>query len=121
MEFTSSRKRMSILVHDPRDHRYKLYVKGADSEIAKRLKPDGQDLDILKAVEKFTDTSSDQGLRTLYFAMRVLDEDEVQKFHVKVEIAEQNFLQKDEKLEHVFSDLESGLTLLGATAVEDRL
>jgi len=33
MEFTSTRKRMSILVLDPRDNRYKLYVKGADSEI----------------------------------------------------------------------------------------
>ena len=33
MEFSSSRKRMSILVLDPRDHRHKLYVKGADSEI----------------------------------------------------------------------------------------
>ena len=33
MEFDSTRKRMSILVLDPRDNRYKLYVKGADSEI----------------------------------------------------------------------------------------
>lgn len=41
MEFTSTRKRMSILVLDPRDHRYKLYVKGADSEIQKRLKAEG--------------------------------------------------------------------------------
>ena len=33
MEFNSTRKRMSILVKDPRDDRYKLYIKGADSEI----------------------------------------------------------------------------------------
>ena len=33
IEFTSTRKRMSILVRDPRDNRLKLYVKGADSEI----------------------------------------------------------------------------------------
>ena len=38
MEFSSDRKRQSILVRDPRDERYKLYVKGADSEIKKRLK-----------------------------------------------------------------------------------
>ena len=43
MEFDSTRKRMSILVKDPRDDRYKLYIKGADSEIQKRLKPTGQD------------------------------------------------------------------------------
>lgn len=41
MEFDSARKRMSILCLDPRDNRYKLYVKGADSEIQKRLKSDG--------------------------------------------------------------------------------
>ena len=33
MEFTSTRKRMSILVKDPRDQHYKLYIKGADQEI----------------------------------------------------------------------------------------
>ena len=41
IEFSSTRKRMSILVLDSRDNRYKLYVKGADSEIQKRLKKEG--------------------------------------------------------------------------------
>ena len=41
MSFTSDRKRMSILVRDPRDERVKLYTKGADSEIKKRMKEDG--------------------------------------------------------------------------------
>ena len=40
MDFTSDRKRMSILVRDPRDEKFKLYTKGADSEIKKRLKKD---------------------------------------------------------------------------------
>jgi magnesium-transporting ATPase (P-type) len=37
MEFNSDRKRMSILVKDPDDGFYKLYVKGADSIIKERL------------------------------------------------------------------------------------
>jgi magnesium-transporting ATPase (P-type) len=37
IEFTSERKRMSILVHDPQDGYYKLYCKGADSIIKERL------------------------------------------------------------------------------------
>jgi len=41
---------MSILVLDPRDHKYKLYVKGADQEIEKRLKQENQDAKILKMV-----------------------------------------------------------------------
>lgn len=37
MEFTSERKRMSILIKDKEDGLIKLYTKGADSEICKRL------------------------------------------------------------------------------------
>jgi magnesium-transporting ATPase (P-type) len=37
MEFNSDRKRMSILVRDPTDHKIKLFIKGADSIIKSRL------------------------------------------------------------------------------------
>ncbi len=37
MEFNSDRKRMSILLFDPTDAKYKLYVKGADSIIMDRI------------------------------------------------------------------------------------
>ena len=77
MEFDSTRKRMSILVRDPRDKRYKLYVKGADSEIHKRLKPIDQDRNVMQAVEDFTQEASEQGLRTLYFAMKIIDDKEL--------------------------------------------
>ena len=40
IEFSSKRKRMSILLKDPDDGLVKLYVKGADSEIIKRLDKD---------------------------------------------------------------------------------
>ena len=59
IEFTSTRKRMSILVQDPRDNRFKLYVKGADSEIQKRLKKSGQDPVLMRQVEEFTEQASE--------------------------------------------------------------
>ena len=37
IEFNSTRKRMSILVRDPKDGKIKLYIKGADSIIIERL------------------------------------------------------------------------------------
>ena len=37
MEFSSDRKRMSVLLRDPRDGCVKLYVKGADTVIEERL------------------------------------------------------------------------------------
>ena len=112
---------MSILVSDPRDGHYKLYVKGADQEIHKRLKLSGQDAKIMEKVETFTEEASQQGLRTLYFAMKIIDEEEMKHFHFELEKAEQVLTQKEERLEMIYSRLESDLTLLGATAVEDQL
>ena len=37
MQFNSDRKRMSILLKDPNDGKYKLFIKGADSIIKARL------------------------------------------------------------------------------------
>jgi magnesium-transporting ATPase (P-type) len=37
MEFNSDRKRMSIVLKDPEDGHYKVYIKGADSIIKDRL------------------------------------------------------------------------------------
>jgi phospholipid-transporting ATPase len=37
MEFNSDRKRMAIVLKDPKDGNYKMYIKGADSIIKDRL------------------------------------------------------------------------------------
>ena len=48
MDFTSDRKRMSILLKDPIDGKIKLLVKGADSVIKERLDPEQQDSSVDK-------------------------------------------------------------------------
>ena len=80
MDFTSERRRMSILVRDPKDEHLKLYVKGADDVIRERLQVDSQDPRIVENVENFVKESSAKGLRTLLYGMKILDEDEVQAF-----------------------------------------
>lgn len=75
----------------------------------------------MQKVEQFTEDASLVGLRTLYFAMKILDEKEVQKLHFEINKVDQVLQNKEERLESVYSELESNLTLLGATAVEDRL
>ena len=51
MEFSSDRKRMSILVKDKQDGKIKLYMKGADSIVFDRLAPeDRQNKDIVDSV-----------------------------------------------------------------------
>jgi magnesium-transporting ATPase (P-type) len=50
MEFSSDRKRMSILIQDKQDGKYKLYMKGADTIVFDRLAQDGQDQKIVSSV-----------------------------------------------------------------------
>ena len=76
MEFNSDRKRMSILVRDPTDHKIKLFIKGADSIIKSRLDMNQLSQRIQQKTEWFLDTSSKQGLRTLLMGMRVIEEKE---------------------------------------------
>ena len=75
---------MSILVRDPKDQLIKLYVKGADDVIRERLDFEAQDPNIVTKVENFVKETSRKGLRTLLFAMKILDEDEVQIFQEKL-------------------------------------
>ena len=75
----------------------------------------------MRQVEEFTEQASEQGLRTLYFAMKIVEPNELKRFHTEVELTEQILQKKEERLEVIYSHMESDLTLLGATAVEDRL
>jgi P-type E1-E2 ATPase len=53
--------------------------------------------------------------------MKVLDLKELVTFTDECEQAEKDILNRDARLEAVYSDWEQGLTLIGATAVEDKL
>ena len=123
IEFNSDRKRMSILVRDPTDGLIKLYIKGADSIILDRLsrEPEKNDENTMSYVKKFVDYSSCIGLRALLVAVKVLDEDELYQFNQDVEKADSNIENRDANMAKVFDLFERDLTLIGATAVEDRL
>jgi magnesium-transporting ATPase (P-type) len=79
---------MSVLVKDPMDGHYKLFIKGADSTIEERLDPDANDAEMLKHARIFATNASKMGLRTLYIAMKLIDEKQVQDFFEKIEEAE---------------------------------
>lgn len=77
IEFTSARKRMSVIVKTP-DGKIKLFCKGADSVIYERLCPaplDNNDLE-QSSLDDFRDVTlehleafASEGLRTLCFAV----------------------------------------------------
>lgn len=80
IEFSSERKRMSILLQDTQDGLFKLYIKGADNVILDRLDEGLNDPRLIKATEKFLNAASRQGFRTLLVAMRLLDLEEAEQF-----------------------------------------
>lgn len=53
--------------------------------------------------------------------MKIVDKEEFHKFFQDVNKAEEDVVNREKLLDKIYSDLESDLTLLGATAVEDRL
>lgn len=69
LEFTSSRKRMSVIVED-QNGRYLLLTKGADSIINDRL--DKAKSTFLKETQTYIDSFAEEGLRTLFLAQREL-------------------------------------------------
>ena len=118
IEFSSDRKRESVIVKE--GSLYKLYIKGADSIIEERL-DESTPKEVLEKSRYFVNLFSAQGYRTLYIAMKVFKEEEWEDFSAELEQAEMDTLHKKEKLEEIHQRIESGLTLIGSTIVEDKL
>jgi phospholipid-translocating ATPase len=119
LEFNSTRKRMSAIIRMP-DGKIVLFCKGADSIIYSRLKK-GEQPELRKATAEHLEMFAREGLRTLCIAQRVLDEQEYQVWNKEHELAAAAIQDRDEKLERVSDMIEQDLTLLGGTAIEDRL
>ena len=118
IEFSSDRKRESVIVKE--GSIYKMYTKGADSIIEERL-DNSTPKEVLEKSRYYVNLFSAQGYRTLYIAMKVFKEEEWEDFSSELEQAEMDTLNKKEKLEEIYQRIESGLTLIGSTIVEDKL
>ncbi|GJM99809.1 hypothetical protein PR202_ga16944 [Eleusine coracana subsp. coracana] len=119
LEFSSSRKRMSVIVKEP-EGRVLLLSKGADSVMFKRLAPTAKKIE--EETRRHINEYADSGLRTLVLAYRVLDEKEYREFNEKFNAAKVSVsADRDEKIEKAADSIERDLLLLGATAVEDKL
>ncbi|KAI1645875.1 phospholipid-translocating P-type ATPase [Daldinia loculata] len=119
IEFNSSRKRMSAIVKMP-DGRIILFCKGADSIIYSRLKR-GEQAELRKTTAEHLEMFAREGLRTLCIAERVLSEQEYLEWRKEHDKASTAMHDREEKLEEVADKIEQELTLLGGTAIEDRL
>lgn len=119
LEFNSTRKRMSAIIRMP-DGKIVLFCKGADSIIYSRLKR-GEQPELRKNTAEHLEMFAREGLRTLCIAQRDLSEDEYQKWNVDYDLAASAVQDREDKLEAVSDRIERDLTLLGGTAIEDKL
>ncbi|KAM6116147.1 phospholipid-transporting ATPase VB [Pterocles gutturalis] len=129
LAFDSVRKRMSVVVRHPLTEEIVVYTKGADSVIMDLLEDsDKADISaekrmkrIKEKTQKHLDYYARDGLRTLCIAKKVLNEDDFQKWANFRREAEAAIENRDELLMETAQHLETKLTLLGATGIEDRL
>uniref|UniRef100_A0A8C7ZIT9 Phospholipid-transporting ATPase n=1 Tax=Oryzias sinensis TaxID=183150 RepID=A0A8C7ZIT9_9TELE len=117
LEFSSNRKRMSVVVRTP-NGRLRLYCKGADNVIFERLHEASQYKELTIAhLEQF----ATEGLRTLCFAYVDLEEGTYLEWLKEYNSISIVIKDRAQKLEECYELLEKNLMLLGATAIEDRL
>ncbi|KAI0226825.1 Phospholipid-transporting ATPase IB [Lamellibrachia satsuma] len=117
IEFTSTRKRMSVVVRTPAG-KLLLMVKGADSVICERLSPNSTFKAVtLGHLEEFATL----GLRTLCIAVADLSEASYNQWNEEFHRASTMIVDREKKVAEVAEAIEKDLILLGATAIEDKL
>ncbi|CAK9154288.1 unnamed protein product [Ilex paraguariensis] len=119
LEFTSARKRMSVIVRNAENHLL-LLCKGADSVMLERLSKDGRlfEAKIKEHIRQYAEA----GLRTLVVAYRELSEEEYRLWELEFLKAKASVTaERDELVDAAADKIEGSLILLGATAVEDKL
>lgn len=116
LEFSSSRKRSSIILENE-NGQIILYCKGADSVIFERMLPHKY-LDLVKNhLENYAST----GLRTLVLAKRYIATSFYQSWSQKFHEASISLVDREEKMGVVMEEIEKEFELVGATAIEDKL
>ncbi|XP_042791625.1 phospholipid-transporting ATPase IB-like isoform X3 [Panthera leo] len=117
LEFSSNRKRMSVIVRTPTG-KLRLYCKGADTVIYERLSDDSLFVkETLTHLEHF----AKEGLRTLCIAYTDLTEKQYQQWLMEYKKASTVIQDRRQSLEECYDRIEKEFLLLGATAIEDHL
>jgi len=122
LEFNSTRKRMSVVVKDLDDDRIVLLTKGADSVIEELLdseKPENRQN--LNWTKQHVQLYAQEGLRTLFIAKKELSCSEYESWNAKFQEAATAIRYREARLENINAQIETGLVLIGSTAIEDKL
>lgn len=121
IEFTSTRRRMSVIIRHPHDNSIRLYMKGADVAVLQKMDMSGiqpYHKSTFKAVHEF----ASKGLRTLCVAMKIIPVEEFEKWYAEYEKVKCSMGEgKESRLQQLGEEIEDGVMLIGATGLEDQL
>lgn len=124
LPFDSIRKCMSVIVKHPITNKIILYCKGADNSVISKLAPvedDSEQKKIITATQQQLNSYAKKGLRVLVMAKRMLTSTEYNDWYKKHQDIELSHDNLERKIRESYSNIESNLSLLGATGIEDRL
>ena len=113
--FSSARKRMGIILRIKRTGKIIYMLKGADTTIKEKVERNG-DMVIEEA-----DNLAKEGLRTLAFCYKYVDESEYNQWKQKLNEISNSFNSTEEDEDKIISSLEVGMKFVGISGVEDLL
>lgn len=120
-EFSSLRKRMSVVYRDCDNDCLLMITKGSE-EILDCLKIDSAAMENeIDAILTHFEAFAKSGLRTLFVAKRLLSSAEYELILTELREAKLSIQNRDEMTSAAYWRAENGLTLIGTTAVEDTL
>ncbi|XP_057705607.1 phospholipid-transporting ATPase 11C isoform X2 [Corythoichthys intestinalis] len=115
LNFDPVRRRMSVIVKC-KSGDIVLFCKGADSSIFPRVQQEE-----VEPIRVHVERNAKEGYRTLCVAYKLLGTEEYARADAGLREARLALQDREEKLMAVYNEVETGMSLIGATAVEDRL
>ncbi|BFU18901.1 phospholipid-transporting P-type ATPase, putative [Entamoeba histolytica HM-1:IMSS-B] len=112
--FSSSTKRMGIIVRNNKDNEIYLLMKGADNVMSKIIKDN-------EWLSEECNNLAREGLRTLVFGSRKMSQEEYQAFNERYDHANTLMTGREEEVLKVQESIEHGLNAMCITGVEDEL
>ena len=122
-DFKPERQSSSIIVRDLKDNRIYLYIKGSDRKITQGINSFSSKY-LLESTQEHVDQFAHQGLRTLCYSFKILEESEYTnwlKEYEEIHYMAEKDKSLEPKLDEIIDKIESDAILLGATALEDKL
>lgn len=117
LEFDSTRKKMSVIVKCLSTENIMVLVKGAEDTVFNCCSID----DNIQHFSNAVNTFAENGWRTLVFAYRILSISEYEYFNKLLLEASNDLNFRNERLAEIVSLIETNLTVVGVTGIEDRL